>query len=295
MTASQSHRPPVIDTLPWYRQFWPWFIMALPAIAVVAALTSTYIAVKNRDSVARDNWYEDGKNINVDLARDQAAKQAKMSASLSFDKTTHDIDAIITGNIALSDTLTLTLTNATLADRDQTLTLHRQPNGHYHGSLLRDPVGRFYVELGDAEWRLESTSRFPRDTLTIDLAREQVAEQAGLSADLRFSETTGDVKLTAEQAQRADLQGPGDVDVIMQSKTPMQNPPDTLTLTLEHATQANLDQTLTLQHLPNGHYHGALLHELQGEFDVDLGNAQWRLDSTRSVHFPRESLRLEPN
>ena len=33
------------DTLPWYRQFWPWFIIALPATAVVASLATVWIAV----------------------------------------------------------------------------------------------------------------------------------------------------------------------------------------------------------------------------------------------------------
>ena len=33
------------DILPWYRQFWPWFIIALPATAVVASLATVWIAV----------------------------------------------------------------------------------------------------------------------------------------------------------------------------------------------------------------------------------------------------------
>ena len=29
---------------PWYRQFWPWFVMALPAAAVAASFVTLYLA-----------------------------------------------------------------------------------------------------------------------------------------------------------------------------------------------------------------------------------------------------------
>ncbi len=35
--------------LPWYRQFWPWFIIALPASAVIASFVSLWLAVSNPD------------------------------------------------------------------------------------------------------------------------------------------------------------------------------------------------------------------------------------------------------
>ena len=34
---------------PWYRQFWPWFIIALPASAVIASLISLYLAITRPD------------------------------------------------------------------------------------------------------------------------------------------------------------------------------------------------------------------------------------------------------
>ena len=32
---------------PWYRQFWPWFIIALPASAVIASFITLWLAVSN--------------------------------------------------------------------------------------------------------------------------------------------------------------------------------------------------------------------------------------------------------
>ena len=63
---------------PWYRQFWPWFLIALPAISVVAGLSTLTIAVLNQDSLVRDDWYKDGKAINQSLARDDAAASPRI-------------------------------------------------------------------------------------------------------------------------------------------------------------------------------------------------------------------------
>jgi hypothetical protein len=32
---------------PWYRQFWPWFIIALPASAVIASFITLWLAISN--------------------------------------------------------------------------------------------------------------------------------------------------------------------------------------------------------------------------------------------------------
>ena len=36
---------------PWYRHFWPWFIIALLSSAVVASLVSAYLAMHTTDVV----------------------------------------------------------------------------------------------------------------------------------------------------------------------------------------------------------------------------------------------------
>jgi len=35
------------DVEPWYKQFWPWFIIALPASAVIASFITLWLAVSN--------------------------------------------------------------------------------------------------------------------------------------------------------------------------------------------------------------------------------------------------------
>ncbi len=35
----------------WYKQFWPWFLIALPSAVVLAALITVYIASSNPDTL----------------------------------------------------------------------------------------------------------------------------------------------------------------------------------------------------------------------------------------------------
>mgnify|MGYP001818893455 CR=1 FL=1 len=39
---------------PWYRQFWPWFIIALPAAVVVASFFTLWLAISNPDPLVVD-------------------------------------------------------------------------------------------------------------------------------------------------------------------------------------------------------------------------------------------------
>ena len=52
------------DTLPWYRQFWPWFLIALPACVVIAAIATALIASRHADDLVADSYYKDGLAIN---------------------------------------------------------------------------------------------------------------------------------------------------------------------------------------------------------------------------------------
>ncbi|NNJ73016.1 MAG: nitrogen fixation protein FixH, partial [Enterobacterales bacterium] len=71
-----------LDVEPWYKQFWPWFIMALPASAVIAGITTVVIAYKNADSLVVDDYYKEGKAINFRIARIKEAENRGYTASL---------------------------------------------------------------------------------------------------------------------------------------------------------------------------------------------------------------------
>ena len=51
------------QNLPWYRQFWPWFIIALPTAAVIGSFVSLWLAVSHPDYlVVSEGQYQQIKN-----------------------------------------------------------------------------------------------------------------------------------------------------------------------------------------------------------------------------------------
>ena len=68
------------DILPWYRQFWPWFLILLPASVVVAGFVTLYIAADGADVVYHDPFVpdlaEDGTPLSSVALTDQALTEA---------------------------------------------------------------------------------------------------------------------------------------------------------------------------------------------------------------------------
>ena len=42
------------EGVPWYKQFWPWFIISLPASAVIASFITLWLAISNPDPMVVD-------------------------------------------------------------------------------------------------------------------------------------------------------------------------------------------------------------------------------------------------
>jgi hypothetical protein len=69
---------------PWYREPWPWILMAGPATVVVAGIATSVIAFKGADRVVADDPYKRAIEINRTLTREERAKlpaRSAMSAS----------------------------------------------------------------------------------------------------------------------------------------------------------------------------------------------------------------------
>jgi hypothetical protein len=175
------------DALPWYRHFWPWFIIGLLAAAVSASIATVVIAFANQDSLVSENWYESGEQINRRLESNQNAARRAIRAELSVDDLTGEVRVDLAGlGVGGVAQLMLTLSHPTQASRDRSIELVRAESGLFRGSLDAQLRGRWYASLapeattprGAAEpsgasstahspatpstqWRLDATLRFP--------------------------------------------------------------------------------------------------------------------------------------
>lgn len=133
---------------PWYRCFWPWFIVGLLSTAVVASLTTVVIAVSGSDSLVRDDYYRDGMAINRRLDREAAAARMGIGAELRFDPMTGELLLRLAGGETEGiEALDLTLSHPTKAERDTEVTLRRGVDRTFRGSVEEPLQGRWYVTL----------------------------------------------------------------------------------------------------------------------------------------------------
>ena len=62
---SDERSPGPLDAAtPWYRQRWPWFLIALPASAVIGSAITAVLAVRTFDGPVAADYYKQGLAIN---------------------------------------------------------------------------------------------------------------------------------------------------------------------------------------------------------------------------------------
>jgi hypothetical protein len=67
---------------PWYRQGWPWFLISLPAIAVVGGIATAVIAIRSDDGQVTADYYRQGLAINAEVARADLARDLGLQATV---------------------------------------------------------------------------------------------------------------------------------------------------------------------------------------------------------------------
>ena len=149
------------DSKPWYRQFWPWFLISLPATVVVAGFVTLYIAHKHSDDLVVDEYYKDGLGINRQLEKKQRASELGISATLAFTQTEsqHSVVVWIDGDYGQGD-LKLSLSHPLEADRDFVIALQEVESGVYSGALDSTVATRWHWILdfvGSTTWRLDGS------------------------------------------------------------------------------------------------------------------------------------------
>lgn len=147
---------------PWYKQFWPWFLIALPASVVVASLLTVTVFSLNSVSLVAEDYYKKGKAINVDLSKLRVAAQKGVSASLS---TTPDAlrIALNKGELERFPTLRVHVQHRTLERKDINAMVNPNQAGIYHIDLDEPIEGPWFVEISsfDDSWKVNGRVNFP--------------------------------------------------------------------------------------------------------------------------------------
>lgn len=142
------------DSKPWYRQFWPWFLISLPATVVIAAVSTLIIASTGADDLVAADYYKEGLAINQRLEKETRAQALGLKATLQIEGARLQLQLV-----GPSDTpyLHVRLSHSLEADRDVELELRRTAPGEYSGELDTPISGRWHWSaepVSPETWRL---------------------------------------------------------------------------------------------------------------------------------------------
>ena len=147
---------------PWYKQFWPWFLIAVPLITLVMGGVLLKLAISTEDSLVVDDYYKEGKAINARLDKEAIAKRKNITTELT----------ITDGSIAVKfhsgipqegNALKLNFYHVTIEERDASVLLSRDANGIYRGFVEKDLTGKWQVSLSpvDDSLKVQNTLQLP--------------------------------------------------------------------------------------------------------------------------------------
>lgn len=146
---------------PWYRQPWPWFLISLPAIAVVAGTVTLVIAIRSNDGLVADDYYTQGLAINKTLARGELAAHMGLRATIRLQGDVLEARLSAREGVALPAGVRLLVLHPTREGADEVLSLVRAPDtaswrAKLTPGLLAQAAGRRTLVLEDEarSWRL---------------------------------------------------------------------------------------------------------------------------------------------
>ncbi len=151
---------------PWYRVRMVWLIIAFPIVSVTMGMTILYFAITTYDGLVVDDYYQQGKNINLTLHRDKAALAHGLESTLDIDYPQHLLKVRLkAAHLAvLPARIQVSFLHTTRAGYDRVVVLEQQRPGEYQ-TVLPDLVqGHWNLQIEAGDWRLVGLLATPGDT-----------------------------------------------------------------------------------------------------------------------------------
>jgi len=140
---------------PWYREPWPWILIALPLSAVIAGIATLIIAIEHEDALVAEDYYKQGLAINQVLERESraAALGLRAQAMISGERIRIGLSP---GGSDLPASIIVRFIHPTRAGEDRSIVLGAIANGWYEGVMPGMASGRWRVQAEDDQgiWRL---------------------------------------------------------------------------------------------------------------------------------------------
>lgn len=145
--------------LPWYKEFYVWFIILFPVLAILAGIATTILAVQSDDGLVVDDYYKQGLEINRKLGRDQSAIGYGLNAEIEIDAKQENVSIKLKADSRFNypDNFSATFLHSTRAGLDKEANMALVQDNTYQGKLGLLARGKWYVHLQRDDWRLIKT------------------------------------------------------------------------------------------------------------------------------------------
>ena len=149
---------------PWYKQFWPWFLIAVPVITMVMGGVLLKLAISTQDSLVVDDYYKEGKAINASLAREHEAKRRNITADVSITEGSVVLE-FHSGIPQDGNAVRLSFYHTTQQTKDFSILLSRDANGLYRGYSEAMVPGKWRMTLEpvDESWKIQQQIWLPAE------------------------------------------------------------------------------------------------------------------------------------
>lgn len=142
------------DEKQWYQQFWPWFLIALPAVVIIACLYTVYLALNNPLSMVKKDYYQEGLTINKNIAELKKASQLGLQATIRVDENRRlRIELSSASSFEPPTTLILFFHHPVDDSKDLSFGLHREADHLFATELLNEQ--QWQLLRNEKHWYLQ--------------------------------------------------------------------------------------------------------------------------------------------
>lgn len=153
---------------PWYKQFWPWFLISLPVTVMIVCGVIIYLSVSQGNfSMVVDDYYKRGKTINAIIEHVEEAQRRNISFEFIANNGVFEL-RYKTGKPEELSALKVHFIHATQASKDFDLMVTGSADGTYRTEIPKDIGGKWTitVEPFDGVWKVSEKYQLPKAEFT---------------------------------------------------------------------------------------------------------------------------------
>ncbi|WP_337878856.1 FixH family protein [Rheinheimera sp.] len=148
---------------PWYKQVWPWILLAFPLVSFIKAGHTIYVMQGANPDLVVDDYYKEGRAINMNLALYREAALRNLQASTLI--AGNQVIVRFQENKTLGQHLNLEFFHNTIAAKDFAVTAERSGENLYVATLPSTLTGKWNLVVSDEhkDWKLRATAMLPAE------------------------------------------------------------------------------------------------------------------------------------